>query len=274
MPESPISGEVHVSVGETSTEKLIDAVVDAFSPATEILGALGDSVRLARVEIAARITKRAKSIADDNGLVLKAPPLKFLVPFFERASIEDEGGDEIEELWANLLVSAASDYSTIISSYVGILSSLCRDEALLLSHLFSAASYGRVEKISALEVSEYTDEVVWSNIFQNEEFNSDTLPKLISEYLDVPGCLLWYAGFDDIESKEYGIDSGNRIINLPDEISKTDYVYSLISLLVSKGLLKEYNFETMGVVNNLKVLLFAATPLSIDFMDHVQPGEH
>lgn len=272
--ESPISVKLNVSVGENSTEKFIDAVTDTFSPASELLGALGDSVRLARVEIAARITRRAKDIADENGLTLTAPPLKFLVPFFERASIEDDGGDEIEVLWANLLVSAGSNYSTIISSYVGILSSLCRDEALLLSHVFSAASYGRTEKISALEVSEYVDEVVWSNIFQNEKFNPDNVSKLVSEYLDVPGCLLWRAGFDDIESKEYGLDSSNRVINLPDEISETGYVYSLISLLVSKGLLKEYNFQTMGVVNNLEVLLYAATPLSIDFMDHVQPGEH
>jgi hypothetical protein len=77
--ESPVKAEV--KVGERGAEKLIDAVVDAFSPATETLGLLGDAVRLARVEVAAAITRRAKSIADESGLRLTAPPLKFLVPY-------------------------------------------------------------------------------------------------------------------------------------------------------------------------------------------------
>ena len=274
MTESPISGKVHVSVGERSTDKLIDAVVDAFSPASEILGALGDGVRLARVEIAARITRRAKNIADENGLVLTAPPLKFLVPFFERSSIEDEGEAGIEEMWANLLFSASRKYSTISSSYVGILSSLCRDEALLLRHMFSAESYGRPEKVSALDISEYTDELLWGEMLQNQQFNSDSLPTLVSEYLDVPGCLLWHAGFEDFESKEYGLDAGSLALTLPEYMSSSDYVFRLVTLLVSKGLLKGCNISSGYISNNLVVLMYVATPLAIDFMDQVQPGDH
>ncbi|MGY6663138.1 MAG: Abi-alpha family protein [Glycocaulis sp.] len=111
MAKLPVEARVEVSVGKKSVDKLIDAVVDAFSPATEFAGMLGDAVRLARVDMAARITRRAKEIADENGLALKAPPLKFLVPFYEKASLENDEDEEhyrLFELWAALLANASA----------------------------------------------------------------------------------------------------------------------------------------------------------------------
>ena len=102
--DTPIKGELSVAVGKKSVDKLTDAIVDVFSPGTELLGALGDAVRLGRVEMAARTVRRAGEIAAANGMNLKAPPLKFLVPFFEKASIEGSDDTELQELWAQLLV--------------------------------------------------------------------------------------------------------------------------------------------------------------------------
>ncbi len=132
MSELPISGRVDVTVDERSVDKLIDAVVDVFSPATEFLGALGDGVRLARVEMAARTTRRAKEIADANGMVLKAPPLKFLVPFFEKASLEEDGDEDLLEMWANLLVSAGSESGSAKPIYVDIMSKMTSEAAVML----------------------------------------------------------------------------------------------------------------------------------------------
>jgi hypothetical protein len=137
---SPLKAEV--KVGERSVDKLVDAVVDAFSPASEALGLLGDAVRLARVEVAARITRRAKSIADEAGLQLQAPPLKFLVPFFERASTEDDTDDDLMAMWANLLAAAGSNYDARQMRYTSILAELSGEQARILDAV--ARNYGGV----------------------------------------------------------------------------------------------------------------------------------
>lgn len=123
MSEFPVSAKVEAKVGERSVDKLIDAVVDAFSPATEFLGALGDSVRLARVSQAATITRKAKQIADENSLDLVAPPLKFLVPFYEKASLESDDVD-LTEMWASLLASAATNEAYVRPLYIDTLAKM------------------------------------------------------------------------------------------------------------------------------------------------------
>lgn len=103
--------------------------MDTFSPATETLGALGDAVRLGRVEMAAHITRRAREIADESKLKLSAPPLKFLVPFYEKASLENDPG--LQELWAKLLVNASGGV-TRSPILIDILNKMTSEEA----HLF------------------------------------------------------------------------------------------------------------------------------------------
>lgn len=133
MPDSPVKGQVSVEIGKKSVDKLVDAVVDVFSPGTEFLGALGDAVRLGRVEMAAKITRRAGQIAEDGGLTLKAPPLKFLVPFYEKASIEDD--PRLEEMWANLLATTGTKNGANNTLYLTFLSRLSGAHAHLLSAL-------------------------------------------------------------------------------------------------------------------------------------------
>ena len=128
--DSPL--KVEVKVGERAVERLIDAVVDAFSPATETLGFLGDAVRLARIEVAAAITRRAKAIADGQGLRLIAPPLKFLVPFYEKASTEDAEDETLVDMWARLLVAAGSDYDARHLRYTALLSEMSATQAKIL----------------------------------------------------------------------------------------------------------------------------------------------
>lgn len=127
---SPISADI--KVGERSADKLVEALVDAFSPATETLGLFGDVVRLARVEVAALITQRAKQFADSAGLKLQAPPLKFLVPFFERASTEDAAADDLVDMWARLLAAAGSSYNARQMRFTSILAELSSEQARIL----------------------------------------------------------------------------------------------------------------------------------------------
>lgn len=127
---SPLKADV--KVGERSADKLVDALVDTFSPATETLGLFGDVIRLARVEVAAQITQHAKRIADEAGLKLQAPPLKFLVPFFERASTEDASEDNLMDMWAKLLAAAGSNYDARQMRFTSILAELSGEQARIL----------------------------------------------------------------------------------------------------------------------------------------------
>ena len=133
MPIPPIKAKV--DVGQNAVEKLVDAAVDAFSPATETLGLLGDAVRLARVELAATVTRRAKSIADQEGLKLTAPPLKFLIPFYEKASAEDGDDVQLVEMWSRLLASAGADYNSKLLRYSSMLAELSGDQVRILDSM-------------------------------------------------------------------------------------------------------------------------------------------
>jgi hypothetical protein len=128
--ENPL--KVDAKIGERAVEKLIDAAIDAFSPATETLGLLGDAVRLARVEVAAAITRKAKAIADQQRLKLTAPPLKFLVPFYEKASTEDVKDETLVEMWAHLLTSAGNDYNARYLKYTSLLSEMSGAQARII----------------------------------------------------------------------------------------------------------------------------------------------
>lgn len=70
---SPLRADL--KVGEGSADKLVDALVDTFSPATETLGLFGDVVRLARVEVAAhpRFGLRLDVPNGRRGIARRAP---------------------------------------------------------------------------------------------------------------------------------------------------------------------------------------------------------
>ncbi len=155
MPDAPT---VKVDIDAVGSNKLIDVVVDAFAPATETFGLLGDVVRLARVEVAAKITRRAKEIADQAGVKLVAPPLKFLVPFYEKASIEEADDLDAHERWAQLLACAANQNRTISSLFITLMSQMDTSQAVLLKRLVNGnRSDGRlgIDAAKALDVDPF-----------------------------------------------------------------------------------------------------------------------
>lgn len=61
-------------------------------------------------------------------------PSKFLIPFLEKSSLEEEGSPLVER-WADLLASSASNPSTAHPRLVAILSEITGDQALLLQKI-------------------------------------------------------------------------------------------------------------------------------------------
>lgn len=273
MSEFPISAKVEAKVGERSVDKLIDAVVDTFSPATEFLGALGDSVRLGRIEMAAHITRRAKEIGHANGLVLTTPPLKFLAPFYEKASLESDD-ERLIEMWANLLVTAGSSGADTEIGFVQILSNLSRREALLLSALFDEKCYKNLDKnIAYWEIPENIDLKSMKfrlGVLRGLSFR-DAVKKIRSEF-DLPGVIVFSAivKCEDDDMLCYGFESGiwgiKSNFNPHEDVRGVDSVVLPIEMMLSKGLLKEFEFEISLAEGDGTISGYVASWLAWEFM--------
>jgi hypothetical protein len=117
-----------------------DAINDALSPFVHGLGYLGDKIKFIRFKSAIKMLQEAKSILDKTGDTIKAPPLKFLVPLIEDASLEEEESP-LHEMWAGLLVAASKseEFDAKLQMYREILKSIGPKEVCVLKELWDFA---------------------------------------------------------------------------------------------------------------------------------------
>jgi hypothetical protein len=126
---APVS--ITAEVPAESTGRLLDALTDAIRPFTESRGLKADQIRLQRAEVAVEIAKRAHQITEIQAANIKPLGNKFLVPFLEKASLEDPASGLLDK-WASLLASAATDPGDDLSVCTSILSEIGPVEAMLL----------------------------------------------------------------------------------------------------------------------------------------------
>jgi len=130
-----------VSAEGSGAERLGHAIADALSPFTEGLGLLGDQVRVyrqQRLEAAAAHVKKLTSGLD--GEITKLPP-KQIVTWIEEASLAES--DELSQIWAKLLVGAATNPSSINQRFMELLSKLSKIEVQFLDVLFDRVTTER-----------------------------------------------------------------------------------------------------------------------------------
>ncbi len=116
-------------------KEIAKSIVDLFSPLTEIAGTIGDQIRIYRNLSVIRTLQKAKAKADKENLILKPPPLRFLISYLEQASLQDEGNENLNELWTNLLLSAATDFKSEHNLFIRILNELSPKEALAFQYI-------------------------------------------------------------------------------------------------------------------------------------------
>ncbi len=122
---------------------------------------LSDVVRIMRYTTVALIMQKAQQFAEKRGLQLRPVPLKFAVPFIERCSLEDEES-ELTDLWANLLVSAATNYDHSHPAFVDILSQIGPQEAKLLRAMHKQVADKDFDKLDAL-LTIYDQGTYWNS---------------------------------------------------------------------------------------------------------------
>jgi hypothetical protein len=263
VPDVNINADL--KVGERSIEKLVDAATDAFSPATETLGLLGDAVRLARVEIAAHITRRAKKIADANGFRLTAPPLKFLVPYYEKASIEDGADESLVDMWANLLVSAGTSYDARYLRYTSILSEMSALQARILDGI--ARNFDGVigENCDPDSVFSITKSDVEGRLKAIEDNSTEAVFSRVIERVAMPGISIVTIAAHNISTQEiYEWDK--------DPVYK--YFNSIeFEILRSTGLLDRIRTDVVFAKNfGLDTVLYHFTEMGFDFWSACAPS--
>jgi hypothetical protein len=126
--------EVKAEIPEKSVGRTIDALVDIIRPFTERRGLKADLIRLQREEVALEIARRARRRAEIENVELNPVPNKMLVPFLEKASLEDMKS-EMHDRWAALLLSASRRYQAQHLTFIDILGRLSVVEIKLIEEV-------------------------------------------------------------------------------------------------------------------------------------------
>lgn len=117
--------------------KANDLIERAFGQGADIIGAYLKS----RLECFATnlkpIAEKATRILSDAEIQPQAVPSRILLPLLESAAIEDE--DSMQDLWAHLLATAATDLNSIHPGFAEVLKQLTPGEARKLTHLYDVA---------------------------------------------------------------------------------------------------------------------------------------
>lgn len=140
---------INVSLPKEITGELANFVGRILGPLGDTADLLSDKIRFVRYQSALKVMRLAKEMAEAADLEPKQVPLKFLVPFLEQCSLEDEDSELIER-WAKLLVSAVTEHDPYHSAFVDILSQIGPNEANLLKHIWKRRKDEGFDKLKAL----------------------------------------------------------------------------------------------------------------------------
>jgi hypothetical protein len=110
-------------------------------PLREAVGMLEDHLRVVRWERQQRLIERVNKFLQDRGLLgaTRPVPLKIALPIIQQGCLEED--DDLQDLWAQLLVNAADAASDteVRSSFVNILKDLTALDAVNLAKIYSFA---------------------------------------------------------------------------------------------------------------------------------------
>ena len=144
--KSPVS--VNIDITPELIEQLDRSLTRFLGPVAEGWSWLGKRARIYLIVNVARAVKRAEEISRVEGLNISPPPLKFLIPWAEKCSLEED--DNLQEMWARLLSGAAHDYNAQHPIFVEILSQLGPREVKLLNHIWEHFNKHNFDKFETM----------------------------------------------------------------------------------------------------------------------------
>ena len=139
---------INIGLPEEASARVVAFTERILAPATDVADLFSDKVRYFRWRSAMRTLQRAEEIARETNVTPKLVPLKFLVPFLEDASLEEEDSP-LTEAWARLLVAASTEFDSVYQAYADVLKKLGPTEVELLDRLYREGGLGtKHEKVA------------------------------------------------------------------------------------------------------------------------------
>ncbi|MCG8503411.1 MAG: DUF4393 domain-containing protein [Sphingomonadales bacterium] len=251
--------EAKTEVPSHASGRAVHALLDAISPFTDGLGLVGDHIRAHRFEVAVRIAERAKQIADERNLKIQSPPLKFMLPFLEKSSLE-EPDSSLNEVWSQLLVSAASKFQPSMTIFPSILSQIGPSEANLLRELTS----GFVED---------------RQVYSREHLFVEQVEGLLSEIRRriIAGGEVWFSGAAEL--LEWRFESPRRPLEIryyhklagnTGSVSRNNDFWEFkkivsCGILERQGLVRTKSYTTEFELYGAELTLLEVTPFGLEF---------
>jgi hypothetical protein len=251
--------ELKGEIPKESMGRSLDALVDIIRPFTEARGLRADNIRLQRTEVAYKIARMTREAAELEKATLIPPTTKFLIPFLEKASLEDRD-DELHSRWSCLLLSASTHYEARHLTFIDILSRLSSDEAKLLEEV--CLSNWRFPKVSYPEGYKVENKSTTSDLCSEfrrrpNALSAEDLRRTFDSYVArnplVYGAVMYAkvygTGYVTLAT-EYGVPSGQK--------------HQSLEMLEHEKLVEFHAIEQMGT--GVVVGYFDVTSLGIGFV--------
>ncbi|MDN5068577.1 Abi-alpha family protein [Aliarcobacter butzleri] len=255
-------------------KEISKAVCDLFSPLTEFSGAIGDHIRIYRKLSVLKTLKKAKEIAKKQNLNLNAPSLKFMIPYIEQVSLEDIDKN-LNNLWANLLISSSTNYKSEHKLFIRILSELSYREANLLNYIANSSIHNSFKGYSSHPIdihhewnNEYClkktrDILALQNIIYFNDINfSNFLEDFISMYQQ-KGVIINFICIAKGEKNTYEFEESFYS-------PRTDFddllMESSLPMLITLGLIKEFKSPEYWINDFcVQIEVYCLTELGAEF---------
>jgi hypothetical protein len=189
-----------------------------------------------------------------------AIPNKFLVPFMEKASLEDADSELIEK-WTSLLQAAAEDFKPHMTRFISMLAELGPAEIKLLHKICRANRNSRpVTFVQDVPIAFASMEIVRSisGAIGLSKSARENIDKIIRD-IELPGGIIRYVAINDRRDEEKFSENFHPEFDRDDEIS--------FSLLQSLGLINwhQYIFEDRKFFSWYGEAI-ALTPFGLEFV--------
>jgi hypothetical protein len=233
------------------------ALEQFLGPAAGEMGQLiADQVRYMRWRAALKIIERAEKISSEQNLSKREVPIRFLVPFLEKASLQDE--DQLSEMWSGLLAKARDEYKDRFIGYIDILNTLSPGEVQVLNAMWDGVDE---EIFSAWEIG-----APMAHLDRHLDFSSTrgsvlTFDREVSaQDFATNGSIVYFFHEDDVPNM--------NALNFRDMSEFID-----LSHLQSLGLASVLWSSVKTPKHRHFVAVARLSPLGYDFVDSCQAGD-
>jgi uncharacterized protein (DUF2164 family) len=247
------------------------------SPITQWAGLKGDQLahkrdllRIQQEEALYEIAKSARHKIEASNLTPQAVPNKFLVPFLERASLE-EPDSELIELWSSLLASAATEYDPHYIHFANLISQMSARQAGLFTEVVYTDEAHELELALDSLQAEFLIDFIQAHLKYHHSHLSpapthiDEMWAMLEETLNEVGLAVEHVELED-DVEETNANDEHRSGPIDGSAYRDEYKTDF-AILDAIRLLKyvDTGFFIVGDRWKIKVLCFYVTALGQEF---------